>query len=66
MSCPYLEYRSEANETAFDVERAYCSRTSAFVEPMRADICNDRYELKHTQHCEIYQSSDSDTGEDDH
>ena len=63
MACPYVEYRSESNEATFDVERAYCSRMSAFVEPMRADICNDRYELTHTQHCEIYRSSESETGE---
>jgi hypothetical protein len=26
---------------------------------MRADICNDRYELHHAAHCEIYREHES-------
>jgi len=54
MSCPYLSYRREADGEAFDHERAYCSAAEQFVRPMRADICNDRYDLAHDRHCEIY------------
>jgi hypothetical protein len=54
MGCPYLDYRSEADGTEFDAERAYCEATGRFVQPMRADICTDRYDLDHAEHCEIY------------
>lgn len=54
MSCPYLEYRRSADGTSFDHERAYCTVAGRFVQPMRADVCNDRYDLAHDAHCEIY------------
>ncbi|WP_160134201.1 hypothetical protein [Halococcus salsus] len=54
MSCPYLSYRAAAGDHEFDTERAYCTAAERFVEPMRADICNDRYDLDHERHCEIY------------
>ncbi|WP_247001871.1 hypothetical protein [Halosolutus gelatinilyticus] len=54
MGCPYLEYRRESGDLAFDRERAYCTAADRFVQPMRADICNDRYDLVHSDHCEIY------------
>lgn len=54
MTCPHLEYRNEANGKEFDVARAYCTVTGEFVEPIRADICNDRYDLAHNNHCEIF------------
>lgn len=55
MSCPYLEYRT-ADETAeFDHERPYCSAEGRFVSPMKADVCNDRFEFSHTKDCDIYQ-----------
>lgn len=54
MTCPHLEYRERANGTEFDVARAYCAVTEEFVEPVRADICNDRYDLAHDEHCEIF------------
>ncbi|RRJ34006.1 hypothetical protein [Halocatena pleomorpha] len=54
MTCPYLEYRGESGGKQFDHERAYCSAAERFVQPMRADICNDRYDLNHEEHCEIY------------
>ena len=54
MVCPYLEYRREDDDRQFDTERAYCTAAAAFVQPMRADICNDRYDLDHCRDCEIY------------
>ena len=61
MTCPYLEYRDESDGTRFDEARAYCTAAERFVQPMRADICNDRYDLAHDRHCEIYlEHADSD------
>ncbi|WP_436902783.1 hypothetical protein [Halovenus halobia] len=57
MVCPHLSYRSSANDREFDHERAYCAVAEQFVQPMRADICNDRYDLAHDEHCEIYRES---------
>jgi hypothetical protein len=54
MVCSYLEYRRESNSEKFDQARAYCTAAEQFVQPMRADICNDRYDLDHEEHCEIY------------
>ena len=54
MTCPFLEYRDESGEREFDTPRAYCGAAGRFVQPMRADICNDRYDLDHEVHCEIY------------
>lgn len=54
MSCPFLTYRAAAGDHAFETERAYCTANEAFVEAMRADVCNDRYGLDHAAHCEIY------------
>lgn len=54
MACPHLEYRTESEGHSFDHERAYCAVAGRFVEPMRADICNDRYDLSHAEDCEIF------------
>ncbi|WP_232686550.1 hypothetical protein [Halobacterium zhouii] len=54
MACPFLSYRREVGEQSFDTERAYCTAAGEFVQPMRADICNDRYDLEHDEDCEIY------------
>jgi len=54
MACPYLEYRNRADGKEFDVARAYCTAIGEFVEPARADVCNDRYDLAHDEHCEIF------------
>ena len=54
MTCPYLESRDEADGRSFDVERAYCTAVERFVQPMRADVCNDRYDLEHSTDCEYY------------
>lgn len=53
MTCPYLDYRSEAEGKAFETPRAYCRIEERFVQPMRADLCNGRYDLSHAE-CEIY------------
>ncbi|MCG1004261.1 MULTISPECIES: hypothetical protein [Halobacterium] len=54
MTCPFLEYRDEGDGRSFDVERAYCGAADQFVEAMRADVCNDRYDLDHATDCEIF------------
>lgn len=56
MTCPFLEYRESSADREFDVARAYCTATNEFVQPMRADICNDRYDLAHADECEIFQA----------
>lgn len=54
MSCPYLGYEQDDGTAAFDHPRAYCTLAERFVQPMRADICNDRFDLAHDEDCEIY------------
>ena len=54
VTCPYLVYRRSGDGLDFDHDRAYCTAADQFVQPMRADICNDRYDLDHERHCEIY------------
>lgn len=56
MTCPFLAYRTTANDREFAVARAYCTAADEFVQPMRADICNDRYALDHGTDCEIYRA----------
>lgn len=58
--CPYLDYRTEAGEQSFSTERPYCTITEEFVQPMRADICNGRYDLSHERHSEIYRDHEED------
>jgi hypothetical protein len=53
MTCPFLEYR-DLSEVDAPAERAYCTAAGQFVQPLRADLCNDRYDLAHDEHCEIY------------
>ena len=64
MTCPFLEYRDAADDQAFDVARAYCTAAGQFVQPMRADICNDRYDLAHETDCEIFLAHEDDLGGD--
>lgn len=54
MTCPYLEYLSQDDEHDFDHDRPWCGADETFVSPMRADICNDRFEFDHTCNCEVY------------
>jgi hypothetical protein len=49
-----LEYRESDGETEFETARAYCTVADRFVQPMRADICNGRYDLDPAADCEIY------------
>lgn len=60
MTCPYLEYRRRDGDRSFETARAYCTVADRFVQPMRADICNDRYDLDHRTHCEIYRGHETD------
>lgn len=62
MTCPYLDYRREAGERSFSEPRAYCTAATTFVQPMRADICNDRYDLDHETDCEIYRDAEAENG----
>lgn len=54
MACPYLEFRSSAGDRSFDRDRPFCAVTESFVQPMRADICGERYGLDPTADCEIF------------
>lgn len=56
MACPHLEYRRESEDRSFDTERAYCTVADRFVQPMRADICNERYGLDPASDCEIFRA----------
>jgi hypothetical protein len=66
MACPHLVYRAAAADRSFEEERAFCTAIGEFVQPMRADICNDRYDLHHAEYCEIYREhgGDADDGSD--
>jgi len=64
MTCPLLEYRNKGDGRAFDAERAYCTAVDAFVQPMRADVCNDRYDLHHATDCEFYREHAGSAGPD--
>lgn len=61
--CPYLRYRAADGDREFDAARAYCAAAERFVQPLRADVCNDRYDLYHATDCEIYLAHAE--GEDD-
>lgn len=54
MTCPHLSYERSGGDQEFEEPRAYCTLADRFVQPMRADICNDRYDLAHDRDCEIY------------
>jgi len=54
MTCPHLEYRDD--DGRFDAPRAYCGAADRFVQAMRADVCNDRYDLDHATDCEIFRA----------
>jgi len=56
MTCPFLEYRHADDEYEFDHERPYCAVQEEFVSPMKADICNDRFDFEHETDCEIYKA----------
>jgi hypothetical protein len=52
--CPHLDYRDAGDGLTFETPRAYCTVADRFVQPLRADVCNARYDLDPTAHCEIY------------
>lgn len=52
--CPHLDYRRSDDDHEFDTERAYCTVVDAFVQPVKADVCNARYDLDPAEHCDIY------------
>ena len=52
--CPHLDYRRSGDGREFETERAYCTVVDRFVQPMRADVCNARYDLAPAEHCEFY------------
>ncbi len=53
-TCPHLTYREEGDGKSFETARAFCTVTESFVQPMRADVCNARYELDPATDCEFY------------
>ena len=55
-ACEYLEYRDGDGE--FDTERAYCTAVEAFVQPMRADVCNRRHGFEPASDCEFYRDAE--------
>lgn len=57
MTCPYLEYRRRDDEHRFDHERPHCAAINEFVSPMKADICNDRFDFDHETYCNIYREA---------
>lgn len=59
MACEYLEYRDGDDEQSFETDRAYCTVVGQFVQPMRADVCNERYGLSPSEHCEFYERAES-------
>jgi hypothetical protein len=54
MACPHLAFCDAADGRTFDRERPRCGVTDSFVQPMRADVCSERYGLTPAAHCEVY------------
>lgn len=54
MTCPYLEYQRENGDHEFEQERPFCTVQDEFVSPMKADICNDRFDFDHECDCEVF------------
>jgi hypothetical protein len=63
-TCPHLAYREEGDGRSFETARAFCTVTESFVQPMRADVCNARYELDPARDCEFYVEPDAEPGSD--
>jgi hypothetical protein len=65
-TCQHLAYREEGDGKSFEAARAFCTVTESFVQPMRADVCNARYELDPATDCEFYVGPESEaTGDVD-
>jgi hypothetical protein len=58
-TCQHLSYREEGDGKSFDTARAFCTVTESFVQPMRADVCNARYDLDPATDCEFYVDADA-------
>ncbi|ELZ47258.1 hypothetical protein C463_03038 [Halorubrum californiense DSM 19288] len=58
-TCQHLAYREAGDGKSFDTARAFCTVTESFVQPMRADICNARYDLDPATDCEFYADTES-------
>jgi len=56
-TCPHLEYRDSDEDVEFDHDRPYCGAMGAFVSPMRADRCNDRFDFHHAADCQVYEEA---------
>ncbi len=54
-----MAYREEGDGESFETARAFCTVTESFVQPMRADVCNARYELDPAADCEFYVAAES-------
>jgi hypothetical protein len=63
-TCPHLAYREEGDGKSFETERAFCTVTESFVQPMRADVCNARYDLDPAADCEFYEEPESPATDD--
>lgn len=59
MACRYLAYKDESDDQMFEHERPYCEAASMFVQPLRADICNDTGSFSPAEHCEIYREAEN-------
>ncbi|WP_096394417.1 hypothetical protein [Halorubrum trapanicum] len=64
-TCQHLSYREEGDGKSFDTARAFCTVTESFVQPMRADVCNARYDLDPAADCEFYVDPESEAAEDE-
>lgn len=57
-ACEFLERRTTGDDgEPFDHERPYCTAVDAFVQPMRADVCEKRYGLDPETDCEHYREA---------
>lgn len=55
MTCPYLDYRRSDETHEFDHDRPYCTAQATFLSPVKADICNDRFDFDHRD-CEVFRA----------
>ncbi|TKX75956.1 hypothetical protein EXE46_00090 [Halorubrum sp. GN11_10-6_MGM] len=62
--CQHLTYRESGDGKSFETARAFCTVTESFVQPMRADICNARYDLDPATDCEFYVDSQAEPADD--
>ncbi|TKX87878.1 hypothetical protein EXE43_00955 [Halorubrum sp. SS5] len=63
-TCQHLTYLEEGDAKSFETARAFCAVTESFVQPMRADVCNARYDLDPATDCEFYVEPGAGAGDD--